>query len=310
MCCLFGILDLGNTLGVRQRTKILSILAQSCEVRGTDATGIAYNTGSRLTIYKRPKAAHKMWFRLPADANIIMGHTRMTTQGSEKRNCNNHPFYGTVNGRSFALAHNGVIINDDELQKKYSLPKTNIETDSYVAVQLLEQQTDLSFEDLAKVAEELEGSFTLSLLDDTNNVYFIKGNNPLCIYYWRERNLYIYASTEEILKSALYRIPYSLGTSENVKISEGDIMKISHSGECTVSQFSTEKVYTHNYIGFPYRHCDEDWYSKPYKSSTYKDLLKSMAHTFGYSADDVDALLSEGFTYEDIEEIFYEGTMC
>ena len=195
MCCLFGILDYGNTLTVRQRTKVLSVLAASCEVRGTDATGIAYNTDSHLTIYKRPKAAHKMWFRLPIDANVIMGHTRMTTQGNEKFNYNNHPFYGKVGNTSFALAHNGMLMNDEELKMKYRLPKINIETDSYVAVQLLERQTDLSFESMAKVAEELEGSFTLSLLDNANNIYFIKGNNPLCLYYWRERNLYIYAST-------------------------------------------------------------------------------------------------------------------
>lgn len=51
-------------------------------------------------------------------------------------------FYGKVSGSSFALAHNGVLMNDGELQQKYRLPKTNIQTDSYVAVQLLEKQTD------------------------------------------------------------------------------------------------------------------------------------------------------------------------
>ena len=72
MCCLFGILDYGNTLTVRQRTKVLSVLASSCEIRGTDATGIAYNTDSHLTIYKRPKAAHQMWFRLPIQKESIL----------------------------------------------------------------------------------------------------------------------------------------------------------------------------------------------------------------------------------------------
>ena len=307
MCCLFGILDCGNTLTVRQRTKMMSILASSCEVRGTDATGIAYNTDSHLTIYKRPKAAHKMWFRLPMDANVIMGHTRMTTQGNAKFNQNNHPFYGKAGIAEFALAHNGMLMNDDELQKKYRLPKTNIETDSYVAVQLLERQTDLSFESMAKVAEELEGSFTLSILDNANNVYFIKGNNPLCLYYWRERNLYIYASTEEILKSAIARIPYNFGTAERIEINEGDMMKISPNGARETAQFSLQNLYAYEYYGYPYSRYLYDWYDEP---KSYKDTLKSMAQTFGYTSEDVDALLADGFTLEDIEDFFYEGALC
>ena len=311
MCCLFGILDYGNTLNVRQRTKMLSVLASSCEVRGTDATGIAYNTDSHLTIYKRPKAAHKMWFRLPMDANVIIGHTRMTTQGNEKFNQNNHPFYGKVGNTPFALAHNGMLMNDDELQKKYRLPKTNIETDSYVAVQLLERHTDLSFESMAKVAEELEGSFTLSMLDNANNVYFVKGNNPLCLYYWRERNLFMYASTEEILKSALARIPYKFGVYERIEINEGDIMKISSNGEINSSQFSLHNLYSCGWYGSPYSYYLDDWYREPpSKNTTYEDLLRSMAHTFGYTAEDVDALLADGFAPEEIEDLFCEGALC
>ena len=309
MCCLFGILDYGDTLTVRQRTKMLTILASSCEVRGTDATGIAYNTDSRLVIYKRPKAAHQLRFRLPADANVIMGHTRMTTQGDEKFNYNNHPFYGKAGDLPFSLAHNGMLMNDDELKKKYRLPETNIETDSYVAVQLLEKQTDLSFESLAKVAEELEGSFTFSLLDKANNVYFIKGNNPLCIYYWRERNLYIYASTEDILKSALRRMPYQFGIPERVWIHEGDMMKITPDGVRETSQFSIKSHY--DYYGCPYRFYLDEWnvVSKETDRS-YEDILKAMARTFGYTAEDVEILLSEGFSLQDIEDFFYEGVYC
>ena len=308
MCCLFGILDLGKTLTVRQRTKTLSILAEACEARGTDATGIAYNTGGKLCIYKRPKAAHKMWFRLPCDSNVIMGHTRMTTKGDERLNYNNHPFYGEVRNTPFALAHNGIIINDDELKKKYHFPKTVIETDSYAAVQLMEQQEDLSLVSLVKIAEELEGTFSLTLLDNGNNVYFVKGNNPICLYYWRERNLYIYASTEEILKNALSRIPYYFGAPEKVKIDEGDILRIDNTGERTVSQFSTQNLYYGYYA--PYSYYMDSWDIKTGdKELTYKEMLQSIAHSFGYSDEDIDDLLASGFTLEDIEAIFYEDAM-
>ena len=43
MCSLFGLIDYEKRLTTRQRNKILNTLAKECEVRGTDATGIAYN---------------------------------------------------------------------------------------------------------------------------------------------------------------------------------------------------------------------------------------------------------------------------
>lgn len=72
MCYLFGLIDYGNRFSARQRTKIISVLAEECEVRGKDATGIAYNSNVRIHIYKRAVPVHKMRFKLPKDANIIM----------------------------------------------------------------------------------------------------------------------------------------------------------------------------------------------------------------------------------------------
>ena len=137
MCCLFGLIDSRNQFGAKEKSRILSVLATECEERGTDATGIAYCSHRHLSIYKRPIAAHRMQFRIPADSRGIMGHTRMTTQGDARRNRNNHPFLGYVENKPFALAHNGVLWNDGILRRTKHLPKTRIETDSYVAVQLI-----------------------------------------------------------------------------------------------------------------------------------------------------------------------------
>ena len=109
MCCLYGMMDYKKNLTSWQKTHIISVLSAFCEARGTDATGIAYQTGGRLHIYKRPVAAHRMRFRIPERASLIMGHTRMTTQGSAKRNYNNHPFWGKCKNTKFALTHNGSV---------------------------------------------------------------------------------------------------------------------------------------------------------------------------------------------------------
>ena len=129
MCCLFGFYDYGGTLSAKQKNRMIAALAAASEVRGIDATGIAYCMNGHLSVYKRPLPAHWMRFRIPEQAAAVMGHTRMTTQGSEYRNYNNHPFSGKA-GQPFALAHNGVLTNDGLLRRQEKLPVSKIETDS------------------------------------------------------------------------------------------------------------------------------------------------------------------------------------
>lgn len=140
-----------------------------------------------------------MKFKFNSNPAVIMGHTRMTTQGSEKDNFNNHPFYSEKLG--FALAHNGVLYNDKTLRKTEKLPKTKIETDSYIAVQLIEKQKTLNFDTIKYMAEKVEGSFCFTILDKENSIYIIKGDNPMCIVQFY--GFYVYASTNEILTKAL-----------------------------------------------------------------------------------------------------------
>lgn len=307
MCCLFGILDLGNSLSSYQRTRILSALAKAAEARGTDACGIAYNRYSKgLRIYKRPLPAHRMSFQLPYDVRIVLGHTRMTTQGDEKRNWNNHPFPGCAGSTMFALAHNGVIYNDKELRMQYCLPQTKVETDSYVAVQLLELEKALNIETLARVAAKMMGTFNFTVLDGHNNTYFVKGNNPLAIHYWPERKLYLYASTERILKTALQHLPVRLGPSVDIPIESGDILRIDSTGHCSYGTFSTDNIRTHFWPCYHFHWEDAYWGARSDRTS-YVDELKAVAPAFGYTADDIDTLIADGITPEDIEEYFYSG---
>ena len=99
----------------------------------------------------------------------------------------------------FALAHNGVLWNDGWLRQVQELPKTQIETDSFVAVQLIEQKSALDFDSLQYMAEQVEGSFTFTVLDKEDNLYFVKGDSPMCICQFPKLGFILYASTEERL---------------------------------------------------------------------------------------------------------------
>lgn len=299
MCCLFGILDCGQVLSAGQRNMILSVLAIESEIRGIDATGIAYNANG-LRIYKHPKPAHKMRFRLPKEAHHIIGHTRMTTQGDEKYNRNNHPFSGSVNGHSFALAHNGVLHNDYELRTTLGLPKTPVETDSYVMVQMLEQCDKLSAAALGTMAEQLQGTFTVTVLDEGNRFYVIRGNNPFCLAYWERWNLYIYASTEAILKSALAKIPY-LDHPEIVPLQMGEILQIESDGTRSLSHFVMPEATPYSPLWGAY-----PWTPITKRNDTiYVSNLKHLASQFGFTPSDVDSLLAEGMAPDEIEAFFY-----
>ncbi|MFR6588270.1 MAG: class II glutamine amidotransferase [Ruminococcus sp.] len=133
MCAVFGFLDHKGKISNAVLKRLIHYLSIAAEVRGTDATGIAYVRDGSMVTYKKPKPAHKVKLFFPRDTRAVIGHTRFTTQGSEKRNCNNHPFEGHCGTESFALAHNGVLYNDRELRREQHLPPTSIETDTYVS---------------------------------------------------------------------------------------------------------------------------------------------------------------------------------
>jgi glucosamine 6-phosphate synthetase-like amidotransferase/phosphosugar isomerase protein len=307
MCCLFGFVDYGHQLSRKARHRLLSILSTACEERGTDATGIAYNTDGRQHIFKRPIPAHLMWYRVPVDATIVMGHTRMTTQGSALRNENNHPFRGKAGNTNFALAHNGILYNDRTLRKEFKLPASKIETDSYIAVQLLEQLGRTDFAGLQAMAEELEGSFTITALTEQDELYFIKGNNPMCIYHYPEAKLYVYASTEDILKKAMLQAQLRLGKAEKVNLFSGEILRIDARGKITRSHFDDSRLYSA--YSFPWPKWESyETVKHPYADdSNYLEDLKSVAVFYGLYPEDIDALIADGVDPTEIEEMLYCG---
>ena len=303
MCCLFGFVDYAGSLSVTQKNCLIRELSIAAEARGTDATGIAYNTSRGLQIYKRPLAARRLQLRIPVEARAVMGHTQMTTQGSAKKNYNNHPFFGHAKGKSFALAHNGTIWNDLELRRTKHLPRTKVQTDSFIAVQLIEQQKSLDFSSLRYTAEAVEGSFSFTVLSERDDLYLIKGDNPLNIVHFPKVGVYIYASTAEILNKALARCGNWLGREEKGDIAMGDIVRIDGNGRITRGAFDASKFYRSSW-----GYWDTPLYPKaPRSESEHLALLKSVAKAFGFTGEMVDRLLEQGFTIDDIEEILYEG---
>ena len=302
MCALFGWLDYKHIVPYKVLKKLTQALANAVEERGTDAAGISYIKDGKVTIYKRPKPAHKIHFNAPDSTTAIMGHTRLTTQGNQKFNQNNHPFPGHAD-KNFAFAHNGVLYNDVEIRRTKNLPATHIETDSYVAVQLIEQQKKLDFDSLKNMAETVRGNFTFTILNEENSLYIVKGSNPMCLLHFEMLGLYIYASTESIMKNALkkiglHKIPYT-----KIETVHGDIIKINNIGTITRSEFERKEDF--RYVSFMryYDDLEEEYYTQ------HEQLLLEMCNCYGVDEDDVMILLDYGYSADEIEDMICDYSL-
>ena len=261
-------------------------------------------------VRKRPVPGHAFPLQIPNDAAVVMGHTRLTTQGSEKKNYNNHPFLAPAGTGSFALAHNGVIRNDRLLRKQERLPATKIETDSYIAVQLLARSGEVSMGSLRDMAERLEGSFSFTVLDDQNNLYFVKGDSPLCLYHYPEAGVYLYSSTKPILERAIQHLPLALENPIQIPLDCGEILQITADGQERKENFDDSKLL----CGLFYGRCTPpSWWdlgsSVHNAESGHLAALKSVAGYFGIAPWEIDRLIESGFTEAEIEEYLYRTEM-
>lgn len=234
-----------------------------------------------------------------------MGHTRLTTQGDQKFNYNNHPFRGHA-GIDFALAHNGVLYNDDLLRSQLQLPDTQIETDSYIAVQLIESQKELTFDSMRYAAEKVRGYFTFTLLDRQNNLYFIKGESPLYLIHFPSLGLYVYSSTKEIMTAAFKQVPARFPKYEVIDVKEGELLRIAPDGKITRSSYTVQDDYT-LYSGRWYG-LGSSFYNwekaVPTSSSDDEDymILIELSGYYGVDPEDIRYLREQGFGYDEIED--------
>ena len=229
-----------------------------------------------------------------------MGHTRLATQGDKKQNYNNHPFAGHAD-KEFAFAHNGVLWNDNDLRKDGTIPTSYIDTDSYIGVQLIEKQGKLDFDSLKYMAETVEGNFTFTVLDQYNSLYIIKGSNPMYLLHFETIGLYVYASTESIMKKALKQLGLHKFERKRVDTEEGDILRIDRNGKITRSHFEP-KIYRSKYVSW-YDYDDSPYYNM------HEEILLAYCGCYGVDSSDVELLLDYGYTCDEIEDMLADQSL-
>jgi hypothetical protein len=226
MCGIFGIVsskyDNNKLKSIIKRLFILS------ESRGKEASGFAFlparsdsgEQNGKIAVYKSPLPASELvkssefknLFNINAQGGLLIGHSRLVTNGYEYDNINNQPF--VKNG--IVGIHNGIVVNIEKLLEKYSNLKPITQLDSEIFPSLLNLYKTEGYSlscSVKKLFLEIEGMGNIALLFNyLQNLLLVSNNGSL--YYIHTNNTFIFASESLMLKKLIEK--EKLGISNNL----------------------------------------------------------------------------------------------
>lgn len=160
----------------------------SLQHRGQESAGICVSDGTRLKLYKQMGLVQQVFSEdvlASLRGDLAIGHNRYSTTGSSKQS-NAQPFQGRHRNTTFALGHNGNLVNAHTLRRELHDQKFEFDgsTDSEVICKLIESHEELEFESaLTAAMGRLKGAFSLVVLTD-DRLFGIRdahGFRPLCL---------------------------------------------------------------------------------------------------------------------------------
>ncbi len=216
MCGIFGIsIKEESKIDKSQFSNLLKNLFIYSESRGKEASGFAFSNNTEIKVFKtKHPASHLIkskefennldWLLESNSFKTAIGHSRLVTNGNEELNINNQP----VIKNGMVGIHNGIVVNVDELWKKYSDIKRTSELDSEVILALLKR--NLINQDILearnKTFDDIYGMTNVAVLFENYQNLLISTNNG-SLYYYSDNDIFIFASEAFILKNVV--IEYS-----------------------------------------------------------------------------------------------------
>ena len=158
--------------------------------RGQESAGMAVADGESVTVVKDMGLVATAFDDRTLAAltgHLAIGHTRYSTTGSSQW-ANAQPFYRNVDDHSFALAHNGNLVNTAELAEDLGMLPGSATSDSDLVAELVERELASMPPDptadgdtsasptrrleaaMVAVAPRLKGAFSFVLADETGIV--------------------------------------------------------------------------------------------------------------------------------------------
>ncbi len=290
MCSIGGFLRFNHSGNIDLVVRKLVDIMVNAKDRGRDSWGIVGVTGSGDYVYiKRSGEIDREDYkdiyevfrdRSPVSAIFNMRAEPTTEYVPVKDDNNIQPFIGS----RYAVAHNGTIANDLEIEERFGIRKIS-RIDTSVLPPLLDKIWDGDIYRLREIlANEIKGSYALAILDRVkpNCIYLATNFKPLYMMWDRDLETLFFSSYDEHLQSPelppwssnpVKRVePYSIveicssGTYRTVDLSGNSSIKkrkralviISGGLDSTVTAtYLLRKGYDVTLLHFNYRHLAE-----------------------------------------------------
>ena len=210
--------------------------------RGQESAGIAVVKPQQIVAHKGMGLVSDVFKKRHLEqlaGNCAIGHVRYSTTGSSILT-NAQPFIVHHRKRSYAIAHNGNIVNAYELRKELEESGSIFQTtmDSEVFSHLFIKSLNLGFEDALKEAvSKLKGAFSFVMQTSRGEIIGIKDPNgfrPLCL--GKLNGSYVLASETCALDLVEAEFIRELDPGEIVIINNSGIRSI-HRESCPKSSF-------------------------------------------------------------------------
>ncbi len=184
MCGIVGIVDAGGV------SFSLYYALYALQHRGQESAGITTSDGNRVYKYKREglvAEAFNQDILESLQGGVGVGHVRYPTTGANLPE-NIQPFNFHYKDHYFAIAHNGNLVNSDELRQEFErrgdIFSTTTDTELIASVLIEEYRRAENFEDaVVHCMRILRGSYAVVMLLD-GTLYAFRdpaGIKPLCI---------------------------------------------------------------------------------------------------------------------------------
>ncbi len=161
MCGIVGYL--GNN-AVRTSVEKLKLL----QYRGYDSAGVGFVESGKIRLVKAVGSVEKL--NADYDGFSAIAHTRWATHGKVCiRNAHPHS-----SGENWAVVHNGIIENYEDLKEGEFISDTDSEVISFML-----EKHGKGLGSVLKTIKKLEGSFAVLALNINGEIYAIKNKSPL-----------------------------------------------------------------------------------------------------------------------------------
>lgn len=218
--------------------------------RGQESCGIAVNDNGIIRVHKDMGLVNEVFNSeniAQLKGTIAVGHVRYSTSGeSEKENA--QPLVSRYIKGSLTIAHNGNLINADELrynlEHKGAIFQSSSDTEVIMHLAARARTKTHSIEEaMIKVTEELEGAYSLVIMSPRKliGIRDPKGYRPLCI--GKLKNSYILASETSALDVIRAKFIRDVAPGEMVIIDQDGLRSIQFANDPNKSLCVFEYIY-------------------------------------------------------------------